>query len=146
MAKTYLLKYQLYEDLFNQLTGTNLEKLISIAKDYRLYKLKTGIDSPFESALMQTQQDNADFLGSMIINTIGEVVGIPDEVTHKGESLSTLGVRKDTKWTPTLTTPSKLYKDLFIEDDSEINHLLIGPFDTNGFKLVVPFGTTLTVM
>jgi len=148
MAKTELLKYQSYEDVFNHLTtGSTIEKLTKIANDYTLYRLKTGIDSPFESALMQQQQDNADWLGMMLVKSVKEIIGIPDETSHKGESLSTEGgIKEDTKWTPTLTTPSRLYKDLNIPDDPDVNHILAGPFDTNGFTLSVPAGTTVTIV
>ncbi len=145
MPKTQLLKYQLYEDVFNTLTGTNLEKLIKIAKDYELYKYKTGIDSPFESALMQTNVDNADFLGSMLINSVDEIVGIPDEVTHKGESLSTLGVRKDTEWTPFLTTPKTIDKDYTIPNDG-VNRLLISPEISANASITIDAGATLVIV
>ncbi len=73
--------------------------------------------------------------------------GIPDEVTHKGESLSTVGgATGDTAWTPTLTTPSRLYADLTIPDDWQVNHILAGTFDTAGFILTVPASTTVTIV
>lgn len=90
-------------------------------------------------------------IGNAPNGTPGEwmIIGLPAEdegLGHKGESLSTGGVNDDTKWSPTLTTPSKLYADLIIDDDPDINHSLIGVFDTNGFTLTVPAGNTLTII
>ncbi len=72
---------------------------------------------------------------------------IPDETNHKGESLSTVGgIKGDTAWTRTLTTPSQLYADLVIPNDPDVNHILAGPFDTMAFVLDVPAGTTVTIV
>ena len=46
----------------------------------------------------------------------------------------------------TLTTPSKLFSDYSIPDDPNYNHLLIGPFDTNGYNLTIPTGNTLIIL
>ncbi len=146
MPQVELLKYQKYEDIFNNLSGSDLDKLKKIANTYKLYKYKTGVDSPFETALMQTMTDNADFLGKMIIKLVDSINSIPDETGHKGENLSTNGVKNDIKWSPTLTTPSKLFRDHSISNALDVNHLLLSPFDTNGFVLEIPNSVDVTIL
>ncbi len=122
MATVELTKNQTYESIFNSLTGTDREKIIHMVENYELYKMISGVDSPFESLLMQTQQENAEFFGRQLTNLIIDICPF----TH--------------------SNIQNLIEDTTICDTPNLNHMLIGPINTSTFTLTIPLGVSLKII